>query len=142
MELTGSQPTVLWENKNMSNHFHTSIYFDGYLFGIDGVMGKKTSLRCLDFQTGDIMWEQPFDFGPIIAADNKLIVLSEKGRLHIVKISNQEYHEIASTQIFQEPDDTGVPRNKRNRCWAPPVLTNGYIYVRNSHGDLVCVDIR
>ena len=28
------------------------------------------------------------------------------------------------------------------KCWTVPVLANGLIYVRNSRGDMVCVDVR
>ena len=142
LELTGSKPRTIWQNANMSNHFHNSILINGHLFGIDGVMGKKTALHCLDIDTGELKWSIDHEFGPVVAAAGKLILLNEMGMLRTAEATEQGYKEISATRVLPAPNDIGVPRNKRNRCWAPPVLANGLIYVRNTYGNIVCIDIK
>ncbi len=63
------------------------------------------------------------------AADGKLIVLGEKGKLVIAEATPDGYKELASAQILE------------GKCWTVPVLANGRIYARNAAGDLVCVNV-
>lgn len=141
LDLKSGSPNVVWQNRNMSNHFHTSILLNGHIYGIDGVAGKKCNLRCVDAKTGDIEWEVPFEFGPIMATEDKLLVLTEKGMLHIADASPNGYKEISKAQVITIPDVQRGPRTKRNFCWTPPVLSNGRMYVRSSHGELVCINM-
>ncbi|MHC4153246.1 MAG: outer membrane protein assembly factor BamB family protein [Planctomycetota bacterium] len=74
---------------------------------------EEGELRCLDFKTGDLIWSQKgFGQGSLMLADGKLIIMSENGNLVIAEAS-----------------------------WSVPVLANGRIYVRNSDGDVVCLDV-
>jgi outer membrane protein assembly factor BamB len=127
-------PRVLWKNKNMENHFSTSVLIDGYIYGSDGnVEHRKGRLTCLDIETGKKMWSK--DLGPVslIAADGKLIVLDEKGTLFIVEASPSSYKEISSSKI---PDQEGY-----EKWYTPPVLLRGRIYCRSYTGDLFCIDV-
>jgi outer membrane protein assembly factor BamB len=65
-----------------------------------------------------------------MAADGKVIILSEKGKLVIAEASATGIKALAQAQIL-----TG-------KCWTVPVLANGRIYARNAAGDLVCIDVR
>jgi hypothetical protein len=65
-----------------------------------------------------------------MAADEKLIVLSERGELIIAEATPERFKPIARTQVLG------------GTCWTVPVLANGRIYCRNSAGDLVGVDVR
>jgi outer membrane protein assembly factor BamB len=141
LDVQKGKPDIVWQNTNMSNHFHTSVFLNGFLYGIDGVMGKSCTLKCLDMKSGDIRWEQPFSFGSISAAYNKLIVLTERGALHIVEASPNGYQEIARTQVMKMPDDSTAPRPKKCKFWSPPVLANGKLYLRSTWGNLICLDI-
>jgi outer membrane protein assembly factor BamB len=121
----------LWENKNMRNHMNSSVLLNGALFGIDGNSGPKATLKCIDFETGAIKWnKEGVGSGALMAADNKLIVLSEKGELFIAEANPKEYKELARAQVIG------------GKNWTVPVLANGRIYCRNAKGDLVCVDVK
>jgi outer membrane protein assembly factor BamB len=116
----------IWQNKNMRNHFNSSVLWQGYVYGFD----DAPELRCLDFQTGQIKWSQArLGKGSLMIADGKLIILSEKGKLVIAKASPDKFEELASSQIL------------KGKCWTVPVLANGRIYARNADGQLVCVDV-
>jgi len=117
--------TEVWRNKNMRNHFNSCVLLDGHFYGFD----EKT-LSCLDLATGSQKWSMKgLGKGSLMAADGKLIILSEKGKLVIAEVSPLAFKEISSAQVL-----TG-------RCWTAPVIANGRIYARNALGDLVCVDV-
>ena len=62
----------------MKNYFSTSVLIDGYLYGFN-----DTKLACVDFNTGKPKWRRAgrpnnrFNRGSLLAADGKLIVLSD-----------------------------------------------------------------
>lgn len=117
-----SPPTRIWENKNMRSQMSGPVLIDGYLYGID-----QNQLACVDWKTGKQLWtERKIGNGSLTAAGDKLIVASENGRLMIVQAAPDGFHELSGADLLIA------------RCWAPPVLSNGYIYFRNSHGKLVC----
>ncbi|MHC4805244.1 MAG: outer membrane protein assembly factor BamB family protein [Planctomycetota bacterium] len=117
--------TRIWQNRNMRNHFNSSVLWQGYLYGFD-----ERNLRCLDFETGQTKWSQArLGKGSLMIADGKLIILSDKGKLVIAEASPEGFAELASSQIL------------KGRCWTVPVLANGRIYARNADGQLVCVDV-
>ena len=64
-----------------------------------------------------------------MAAGDKLIVIGETGRLVIVEATPSAYKEIAAAKVLD------------GRCWTMPVLSNGRIYVRNSDGHLVSLNV-
>ncbi|MBA7659198.1 Outer membrane protein assembly factor BamB [subsurface metagenome] len=117
--------TKIWQNRNMRNHFNSSVLWKGYLYGFD-----EGTLRCLDFGTGQTKWSQArLGKGSLMIADGRLIILSERGKLVIAEASPEKFEELASSQIL------------KGKCWTVPVLANGRIYARNADGRLVCVDV-
>jgi outer membrane protein assembly factor BamB len=65
-----------------------------------------------------------------MAAGDKLIVIGESGRLAIAEATPTAYKEISAAQVVS------------GRCWTMPILADGRIYVRDSDGHLVCLDVR
>jgi outer membrane protein assembly factor BamB len=134
LEITGNEPQVMWENTNLRNKFSSSLYIDGHLYGSDGDEGKVGSLRCIEVQTGDVMWEKKMKMSTLISADGKLIILDEKGNLQIAEATPSSYQEISSCDVFAGEE--------KSRCfYSPPVLCNGKIYCKSLRGDLVCIDV-
>src|SRR5581483_7978128 len=120
----------VWKDWTMHNHMNSSVLIDGNLYGINGQAMKTGDLRCVDFKTGEARWVQPgLGIGSLIAADGKLIVLSEKGELIIAEANPDSFKPLARAQVLG------------GKCWTSPVLANGRIYCRNSRGDLVCLDV-
>ena len=110
----------------MRTHMSAPVLIDGFLYGFD-----DNRLVCLDWKTGAQKWtEKSPQKGALMAAGNKLIVLGESGRLAIVEATPTAYKEISATQVAD------------GRYWTMPVLSDGRIYVRNSDGHLVCLDVR
>ncbi len=126
LDLSGEAPNVVWENKEMRNHMAQSILHEGYLYGFD-----EAVFKCLDLD-GNVKWQQRgLGKGANILADGKLVLLSDKGELIFVEPNPTEYRELSRTKVL----DDGV-------YWTYPTLANGYIYCRNSLGNIVCLDHR
>ena len=125
LKIEGSNVTEVWRNKNMRNHFNSSVLWKGHIYGFD-----ERVLRCLDSKTGQVKWsQQGLGKGSLMLADGKLIILGERGKLVTAQASPEGFRELASAQIL-----TG-------KCWTVPVLANGRIYARNANGQLVCIDV-
>jgi outer membrane protein assembly factor BamB len=130
LDISGAQPKKLWEHAEMRNQFSPSILWKGHLIGIDGNNGKGR-LACLNAESGAVVWSAPeVGFGSLILADNTLIILNERGYLHLAEASTEAYKELAKTRLG------------RGRWWAAPTLSQGLLYARSARGDLVCVDLR
>lgn len=116
---------VLWENKNMKNHMNACVLLGEHLYGFD-----EGELKCLDFKTGEMKWKTgKYGKGSLMAADGKLIILGDRGRLGFATVTPDSYQELSSASVLSDRD-----------VWAAPVLANGKIYCR-SKSDLVCIDV-
>jgi outer membrane protein assembly factor BamB len=138
LQMTDSNPQVLWQHKKMRNHFTTSVLWNGCIYGFDGnIPGGDPSytssnifFRCLDVQTGEVLWsDQSLGVGSVIITDGKLLILTDKGELVIAPTSRESFQPISCTKILEPV------------CWTPPVLFHGRLYARNHLGDLVCLDV-
>jgi outer membrane protein assembly factor BamB len=134
-DVTGAA-TPLWEQVGLSSHWHTSVLVNGFLYGPDGNNSEgagrsPTSLRCLDWKTGEIKWTEPkLGFNGLIAVGGKLLVLTEVGDLVLVEPSPDGYKELGSAHVIE------------GRAFTAPAFANGRAYVRNVKGDVVSVDLR
>jgi outer membrane protein assembly factor BamB len=129
LDVASGQPTVVWQNKAMRNHFGSCLLIEGCLYGIDGNAGRGV-LRCLAFATGTEKWNKDVGFGSVTAAGGKLIVLNEKGEVIVAEASPVAYRETARCASLGSP-----------KFWTVPVLCGGRLYCRNDKGALVCLDL-
>jgi outer membrane protein assembly factor BamB len=126
VKIDGEKPVELWNNKDMRNHFSSCVLVQRHLYGFD-----ESQLKCLDTKDGKPTWSQSgLGKGSLAAADDKLIILSEKGKLVVAKASPEKFDVLAEAQILA------------GRCWTVPVLSDGLLYARNAAGDVVCVDLK
>jgi len=66
----------------LSNHYVTSIYHEGTLYGMHGRQPVNPSLRAVDPETGEVLWaKRRFGTGAILLAGHTLIVMRESGEL-------------------------------------------------------------
>ena len=133
-KFTGSALEPIYVNKNMANHMNNTMLVEGHLYGFNGNghgRGRAT-FDCINFKTGEKTWKQEgLGCGALTACiDGRLLVMSDKGDLVVVKASPKGYDELARAK-----------RVVKGRVWTVPVLANGKIYCRSSPGDLVCLDV-
>jgi outer membrane protein assembly factor BamB len=133
-DVTGAT-TPIWEQVGLSSHWHTSVLVNGFLYGPDGNNSEgagrsPTSLRCLDWKTGEIKWTEPkLAFNGLIAVGGRLLVLTEVGELVLVEASPAAYKELGSAKVIE------------GRVFTAPSFANGRAYARNTKGDVVAVEL-
>jgi outer membrane protein assembly factor BamB len=153
----GSQ-SVAWTTQDLSTHFNTAIYKDGYLYGFDGRNEPDASLVCLELKTGKVMWRVNPEWeetlvvdgvehrqtlgtfrGTLLLVDGKFLCLGEFGHLLWLDLTPKGYKELARTWLFAARE-----------TWALPVLSHGLLYVGQNSRDIIrresprllCYDLR
>ena len=117
--------TVVWKTREMRNHFSSSVYVQGYIYGFD-----NKNFKCIDAKTGEDRWRKgSLGHGSLFYADRHLIVLSEDGQLLSVEATPKAYREKASHKVAKA------------KHWTVPTLYQGKLYVRNER-DLFCLDFK
>ena len=125
------EPESLWKSKALATQMNAAVLFKGHLYGVDGDTTGKASLKCVEFATGTIKWTHAgFGSGGVIIADGKLIALSGTGELMVAPAKPEGFEPTSRAQVLG------------GKTWTAPVLANGFIYVRNSRGDIAAVDVR
>jgi outer membrane protein assembly factor BamB len=126
LKVVRGRPQLLWESKNMRNHFNSSVAVGGALFGND-----EGALKCIDMQTGAERWRTGgFGKGGLLVAEGKIVGLSERGELWVYSAAADDRKQLARVPVM------------RGTCWTQPVLANGRLYCRNHEGELVCLALK
>jgi len=124
----------VWSSQDvLSNHYATSVYHDGFLYGIDGRADPGyqpgPSLRCVELKTGKIRWKNDsLGAASVTLAGDQLLLLTEKGELIRARATPAEFKINARAQI--------LPFQVR----AFPALADGFLYAR-SKDKLECVNL-
>lgn len=130
LDLSGKNVKQLWENQNMRGHFASPIYLDGYIYGVDGQTGQG-QLRCLEAKSGKVAWSAKGGYENLMIASGMILAIDKSGTLVVGEANPKAFRETAKAVVL----------NGKAKNWTAPVLANGYVYCRNSDGDLVCVDV-
>jgi outer membrane protein assembly factor BamB len=132
IRFTASSASEVWKNKAIRAHMQAPVVLDGFLYAIDGDGGSGDSrLKCVELATGRLAWESPkAETGVLSAADGKILWVTGRGELVVLKANPAKYEEVVRAQV------TG------GKVWTAPVLSNGRLYVRNWKGDLLCLDVK
>lgn len=129
----------LRRNKSMALHWNTAVYHDGYLYACSGQHPNGAELRCVEFNTGKIVWSQRVDErASLLWVNDYFIYLGEYGRLMLLKCTPEKLEVIS--QVPSLRDENGKQLVKYP-AWAAPVLAEGYLYIRGKDC-LVCFDLR
>ena len=123
--------------RKMQNHHGGMILVDGCLYGANGG-NEGGALICLDFQTGNVLWDERDDpdhrapKGSLAFADSRLYYRTEKGTMLLIEPNSKQYTERGR---FEQPERTRQP------AWAHPVIANGKLYLRDQDL-LLCYDVQ
>jgi outer membrane protein assembly factor BamB len=131
LQIKENQIKQLWSSDEvMSNHYATSVYHDGYLYGFHGRQEYGPSFRCVELKTGKVQWSRDhFKAGTVTLAGNTLLVLKEDGELVLAAASPKEFRPSARAQV--------LPGTVRSY----PAVADGYLFARDQK-TLVCVSLR
>jgi outer membrane protein assembly factor BamB len=114
----------------LSNHYATSVFYRGFLYGLDGRADLGTpSLRCVEEKTGKIRWQDDsVGAATVMLAGDQLLILTEPGEL---------LRAPATPSAFKPSDRAQImPAGVR----AYPALADGFLYAR-SKDKLYCVNL-
>lgn len=129
---SGFAAGTVWQNKNLKNKFTSSIFWQGYIYGLD-----EDILTCLDATTGERKWKDGrYGYGQLLlasgssgpAATGYLIILSGEGELALVKATPEHFEELARFQAI------------KGKTWNHPAIAGGKILVRNAQ-EMACFQI-
>jgi outer membrane protein assembly factor BamB len=131
LRVEGSKLAELWTSDDvLSNHYATSVYHEGYLYGFHGRQEFGPSFRAVEFKTGAVKWSQDqFRAGSVTLVGDRLLIMREGGEMVLAEASPQAFRPIARAQVLP-----GVVRPL-------PAIADGFLYVRNEN-TLVCLDLR
>jgi len=115
VEINNNEAKEISTSTTMQNNWSSSCYFDGYLYGF-----SKAKLQCVSVETGEMLWgKRGYGKGSLIIVGDKLVVMSDQGKVIIVEAIPDAYSEIASFQALQ------------GKSWTAPSYVDGKIFVRN-----------
>jgi outer membrane protein assembly factor BamB len=115
----------VWSSREMKNHFNTTVYHEGHLYGFD-----NATLKALDAATGKTKWaHRGFGKGTVVLADGLLLVLSDGGMLALVEATPEAYREL------------GRVRAMTGKSWTSPSIAGGRLYLRDQD-EIVAYDLR
>ena len=131
LRIHDGKPEKVWSADDvLSNHYATSVYNNGFLYGFDGRQEMGQNLRCVELKSGKIRWsEDRFGAGTVTLANGRLLVLRENGELILAPASPDGFKPISRAQV--------LPNGVR----AYPALAGGRFYAR-AKDTLVCLDLR
>lgn len=116
----------------LDNHHGGMVVVDGYLYGANWINNGNGNWVCLDWETGEVMYEEKWhNKGSVIYADSMLYVFEEKfGNVGLVEPTPEGFTVRGS---FKVSDGRG-PR------WAHPSIFDGKLFLRH-HDVLLVYDI-
>lgn len=118
----------LYAGKQLENYFGGMILRGDHLYGCG-----TNSLKCLDFRSGTVVWEnRSVGRGMIVFADGHLIVRGDSGPVALVEATPEGYREKGRFELASR---------EREQGFSHPVLAGGRLYLRDIDR-LLCYDLR
>lgn len=130
LKISNDKPEKIWSGDDvLSNHYSTSVYHEGYLYGFDGRQEYGQTLTCVELKTGRSVWrEERFGAGTVTLAGKNLLILRENGELVLAPASPDKFRPLSRAQILG------------SQVRAYPALTNARLFARDKT-KLICVDL-
>jgi outer membrane protein assembly factor BamB len=144
----GVSPQILWrsapkntELKNDSLHaiMCTPIVTEDIVVGV----GSYGEMRCLDANTGRMLWETHDATGPgrwwnafLVPHHDRVVICNEQGEIVFAKLSHDGYTELGRAKLI-EPTQ---PIQRRQTVWSHPAFAMQSVFARND-GELIRVSL-
>jgi outer membrane protein assembly factor BamB len=107
-----------WTSRGLKPYFNDLVVHEGTAYGFDGNI-----LAAIDVATGERHWKGGrYGNGQMVllADQDLLLVVSEKGELALVRARTEGYEEIARMQAIE------------GKTWNHPIIVDGVVYLRNA----------
>lgn len=107
----------IWTSAAMRPYFNDFVVNKGFVYGFDGL-----SLACMNVENGKRQWRGGRDGGQmiLIADQDLMLVLSEKGDLILVSASPDKLTELARMSAI------------KGKTWSHPAISGNIVVVRNT----------
>jgi outer membrane protein assembly factor BamB len=144
----GTSPHVLWhtgsestERKNDSLHaiMCSPIVTDDCIYGV----GSYGEMRCLDTETGRIVWETYDATGHdrwwnafLVPHEDRVVICNEQGDIIFAKLSRGGYQELSRAKLIEPTQAIG----RRMTVWSHPAFAMRSVFARND-GELIRVSL-
>ena len=130
LQLTNGTLPLVWNNANLEAHTATPILLGDYMYGFDGAAGGGV-LTCVAITNGATIWSTNLTSGSLMAADGKLIVVSDTDKLAVLR----------ATPTGPDREGRALYSLPAGEWWTMPVLADSMIYCRSREGMLVALDV-
>ena len=130
LKLTPDGATKAWQNKVIQEKFQPGILDGDYLYTNSG-----GTIKCMHWPDGKIAWEandpklRLNEGGSLVRDGDKLIAMSERGKLSLVQAMPKSWKLISQVQMFDFL-----------KTWSTPLIYRGKLYCMGED-TLVCLDI-
>ncbi|MEE2775912.1 MAG: hypothetical protein VYE73_04010, partial [Acidobacteriota bacterium] len=112
--------------RSISSHWSTPVVHEGHLYGSSGEKTGAAELRCVEWATGKVRWQQPgLARTTQLYVDGHIVVFTEYGELLLIEADPAAFHLVARA----------TPVDERGRkllsypAWSPPALADGVLYL-------------
>jgi len=127
LSLSGKTAKTEWENSNIAQKFQPGVLDNGHYY-----TNSEGTLKCMQWPSGKIMWENNLRLGSggsVVRDGDKLIVMGERGKLYLIQATPQTNKVISQVQLFDF-----------SQTWSSPLIYRGRLYCMGKD-NLVCLDI-
>ena len=141
IRISDGKQDQIWPERKMNVAFQSWIAYNGCVYGITWDK-RKHHFQCFNPQSGKVEWQRRLDDWTAFTIANESIILIEAdGDLVIIQASPDNYKEISRAKVLNMKRRDDFPDDQPLTCWTAPVLFNGKIVVRNTYGEMACIDV-
>ena len=127
VKIAGGSARQVYKNNALASHTGSAVLYGGKLYGCHDRVG---TLKCVDFGSGDELWESRAPGkAALIIADGQMILLTESGELVLAPASADGFRPTATARVLE------------GTCFTAPSLANGKLYLRSDQ-ELICLDMK
>jgi outer membrane protein assembly factor BamB len=121
--------SIKWKSKELDVHHGGVVAVDGYIYGSNYTSIRSGNWLCLDWKTGQVMYDQKWNNkGQIIASDGVLICYDERrGNVALVETTPEEFRILSEFKI----------EHGEGPHWSHPTLYEDKLFLRHGKSLLV-----
>ncbi len=161
LQVSPGKYRVVWSDEgkgrdvSLHAHWNTPVHVDGHVYACSGRHTQGSDLRCLDWKTGEVKWQQdsvnfrnplngkeeelPITRSSLTYVEGHFLCLNEFGLLMLLKADPRKFELVAQALLLDEAG--GRSRQLiQYPAWAAPILSHGLLYLRGE-GMLVCLEL-
>jgi outer membrane protein assembly factor BamB len=134
LQLAPKGARKLWESRDLESRFQPALLDGDFLY-----VNSEGTLKCLRWPTNKVEWATRNEDRNLLGmggsmvrvGGEKLILLSQSGRLSLAKATPQGFERISSVPDVVEGGEV----------WSTPTIYEGKLYIKGER-ELVCIDIK